>query len=38
MRIEFGVSSVPDNQFRGINYAANFVQNFDDKNYTHYSQ
>lgn len=36
MRIHLGVSSLPDNDFRGFNYASNILQNFDDKNYTDY--
>ena len=35
-RIRGGWGSLPDNSFRGMNYAANFVQFYDDKNYPHY--
>jgi hypothetical protein len=34
----FGVGSLPDKTFRGVNYAANFVSFFNDSNYTHYSE
>lgn len=36
MRIHLGVSSLPDNEFRGFNYASNIIENFDDSNYTDY--
>ena len=38
MMIHLGYGSLPDNTFRGHDYAANFVMVYDDKNYTHYSQ
>ncbi len=37
MKIHLGIGSVPDKTFRGVDYAANFISFFDDKNYTHYS-
>jgi len=37
MRIHLGVGSLPDNTFRGVNYASNYIDFFDDKNYTIYS-
>ena len=36
MKIHGGWSSLPDNTFRGMNYAQNFLYLYDDKNYTHY--
>lgn len=36
MKIHAGFGSVPDKTFRGVDYAANFVYFYDDKNYTHY--
>jgi len=38
MKIHLGWGSLPDNTFRGADYAANFVTFYDDKNYTHYDQ
>jgi hypothetical protein len=32
--IHLGVASVPDNTFRGFDYAANLLNTYDDKNYT----
>jgi hypothetical protein len=37
MRIHIGMSSLPDNSFRGWDYSENVLFNFDDKNYTDYS-
>ena len=37
MKIHGGWGSLPDNTFRGMNYAANYVEFFDDKNYTWYN-
>lgn len=37
MMIHLGWGSLPDNTFRGCDFAANFVTFYDDKNYTHYS-
>ena len=37
MKIHGGWGSLPDKTFRGMNYAANYVQFFDDKNYTWYN-
>jgi hypothetical protein len=37
MKIHLGFGSLPDNTFRGLDYAHNFVTFFDDSNYTHYS-
>lgn len=37
MRIHIGMSSLPDNSFRGLDYSKNVVLNFNDKNYTDYS-
>lgn len=37
MKIHLGFGSLPDATFRGVDYAANFVNFYDDKNYTHYS-
>ncbi len=36
MKIHGGWGSLPDNTFRGMNYAANFLYLYDDKNFTHY--
>lgn len=36
MKIHGGWASLPDNTFRGMNYAHNFLYLYDDKNYTHY--
>jgi len=36
--IHLGWGSLPDNTFRGADYAANFVTFYDDKNYTHYTK
>ena len=38
MKIHGGWASLPDNLFRGMDYAANFVDFYDDHNYTHYNQ
>lgn len=38
MQIHLGFGSLPDNLFRGADYAANFVTFYDDKNYTHYTK
>lgn len=37
MMIHLGLGSLPDRQFRGADYAANFVTFYDDQNYTRYS-
>jgi hypothetical protein len=37
MRIHIGMSSLPDNSFRGWDYSENVLLNFNDKNYTDYS-
>lgn len=36
MKIHGGWGSLPDNTFRGMNFASNFLYLYDDKNYTHY--
>jgi len=38
MKIHLGFGSLPDNTFRGVDYASNFVTFYDDKNYTHYTK
>lgn len=35
--IHLGWGSLPDNTFRGMDYAANMLYYYDDKNYTHYT-
>jgi hypothetical protein len=35
--IHLGVGSAPDNTFRGVDYSANDLIFYSDKNYTHYS-
>ena len=37
MMIHLGLGSLPDKTFRGVDYAANFIQFYNDANYTHYS-
>lgn len=37
MKIHGGWASLPDNTFRGMNYAANFVDLFNDRNYYEYN-
>jgi len=37
MMIHLGWGSLPDKTFRGMDYAANMLYYYDDKNYTHYS-
>jgi len=36
MKINLGIGSYPDKTFRGVHYAHNFVEFFDDKNFTMY--
>lgn len=36
MKIHGGWGSLPDNTFRGMNFASNFLYLYDDKNYTFY--
>jgi len=36
MKIHLGLGSSVDKTFRGVNYANNFIDFYDDKNYTHY--
>lgn len=36
MKIHLGLGSSVDKTFRGVNYAHNFIDFFDDKNYRHY--
>ena len=37
MKIHLGIGSSEDHSFRGVDYAANFMTFFDDKNFTRYS-
>ena len=37
MKIHGGWGSLPYAEFRGMDYAANYVNFYDDKNYTHYN-
>lgn len=37
MMIHLGWGSLPDKKFHGMDYAANMVNIWDDKNYTYYS-
>ncbi len=37
MKIHGGWGSLPDNTFRGMDYAANYVNFYDDKNYPYYN-
>ena len=38
MRIHIGLSSLPDNSYRGIDYSSNVFENFNDQNYTYTPQ
>ena len=37
MMIHLGFGSLPDKQFRGVDYASNYLAFYNDTNYPHYS-
>jgi len=37
MKIFLGIGSLADNSFRGVEYAHNIINFYDDSNYTHFS-
>ena len=35
--IHLGLGSLPDKSFRGVTYSSNYIEFYNDQNYTHYS-